>query len=118
MARAERTVDASGFRIGARLHIDEALARIKSQPAAAAIWVELDRDCGEQTDELLEQLSHDVSRGFYAAVISGTAFRLDSLSARIGDDAVELVVEADEVERTTALALAIARMHLRSRSPT
>jgi len=35
MARAERTVDASGFRIGARLHIDEAVARIKSQPAAA-----------------------------------------------------------------------------------
>jgi DNA-binding MarR family transcriptional regulator len=111
MRRAERTIDASGLRIGARLSVEEALARVTLQPAATAVWVELDRDCGDPMDNLLIQVSHDVSRRSYGAVVSATTPLLDRTSARITDDDVELIIEADEAERTTALALAIARKH-------
>ncbi len=109
MTRAEQTIDASGLRIGARLSVEEAVARIEVQPAAAAVWVELDRDCGDPMDDLLIQVSHDVSRGSYGAVVSATALLLDSTSARITNDDVELIIEADDAERTTALALAFVR---------
>jgi predicted transcriptional regulator len=108
MMRAERTIDAHGLRIGARLPIEEALARIKTQPSATAVWLELDRDCGSDMDELLSQVSHDVSRGFYAGVISVTQPLLDAVSARIDDLAIEIVVEGDEAQRAAALTIAVA----------
>jgi DNA-binding MarR family transcriptional regulator len=109
MRRAEGTINASGLRIGARLPVEEALARLKVQASAAAVWVELDRDCGEHMDELVSQVSRDVSRGFYSAVVSVTSPLLDPISARVDDSDVEVLVEADELERTSALALAVAR---------
>jgi DNA-binding MarR family transcriptional regulator len=108
MLRAERTIDAHGLRVGARLPIEEAVARIKVQASATAVWVELDRDCGHDMDELLSQLSHDVSRGFYAGVIAVTPALLDAVSARIDEPGVEIVVEADEAERAAALTIAVA----------
>ena len=108
MMRAERTIDAHGLRIGARLPIEEALARIKTQPSATAVWLEFDRDCGSDMDELLSQVSEDVSRGFYAGVISVTQPLLDAVSARIDDLAIEIVVEGDEAQRAAALTIAVA----------
>jgi hypothetical protein len=108
MMRAERTIDAHGLRIGARLPIEEALARIKTQPSATAVWLEFDRDCGSDMDELLSQVSDDVSRGFYAGVISVTQPLLDAVSARIDDLAIEIVVEGDEAQRAAALTIAVA----------
>jgi predicted transcriptional regulator len=108
MMRAERTIDAHGLRIGARLPIEGALARIKTQPSATAVWLEFDRDCGSDMDELLSQVSEDVSRGFYAGVISVTQPLLDAVSARIDDLAIEIVVEGDEAQRAAALTIAVA----------
>lgn len=108
MRRAEAVVDLSGLRIGARLPVEDALQRIRTQPATTAVWLELDQDCGEPMDSLLKQIDHDVSRGLYAAVVSTEGRFLDAVSASIGDSAVELIVDADEVERTTAFSLALA----------
>ena len=69
----------------------------------------LDTDGGGPMDDLLTQVSRDVADGRYAAVISTTAALLDPLSARIDEDAVELIVDADEAERAAALAIATAR---------
>ena len=109
MLKAEKAICASKHRIGAKLNIEEALGRIKTQAQATAVWLELDRDCGEDMDALISEVSHDVARGFYAAVISSTGPLLDKVSARISDDDVELIVDADEAERATALALAVSR---------
>jgi len=113
MLKAEKVVHANQLRIGARLKIEEALERIRVQPQATAVWLELDQDCGEQMDALISQVSHDVSRGLYAAVISSTAPLLDKVSARIDEDDVEVIVDANDLERATALALrSHARTHL------
>ncbi|MFL6722249.1 MAG: MarR family transcriptional regulator [Sphingomonas sp.] len=109
MARAQRTIDASGLRVGARVPIELAQAHINRQVAAAAVWIELDRDCGGPMDELLSQVSRDVAGGLYAAVVSATSNLVDPLAARVDAGAVELIVDADEAERAAALAIANAR---------
>ena len=108
MMRAEGTIVSHGLRIGARLPIEDALARIKTQASATAVWIEIDRDCGDEMDELLGQISHDVSRGLYGGVVSVTQPLVDIVSARIDELTIEIVVEADEAQRAAALTLAMA----------
>jgi DNA-binding MarR family transcriptional regulator len=108
MARAERTMDATGLRVGARMPIELAKERIARQVATTAIWIELDRDCGGPMDELLSQVSHDVAGGLYAAVVSAIPGLIDPLAARLESTAVELIVDADDAQRAAALAIAAA----------
>jgi DNA-binding MarR family transcriptional regulator len=112
LARAERVIEASGQRVGARLSLANATERLRLQGAAAAVWIEIDRDYGTPMDELLTLVSNDVADGRYAAVVSTTAALLDPLAARLETAAVELIVDADEAERIAALAIAIARQGL------
>jgi DNA-binding MarR family transcriptional regulator len=109
MARAERTVHATGLRIGARLPVELARERLEVQGQATALWIELDSDCGGVMDELLSRVGSDVADGRYAAVISIPAMLLDSVAANIDGDAIEVVVDADESERAAAMAVATAR---------
>lgn len=111
-ARAMRTVAASGLRIAASLPIEEAGTRIERQIAATALWIELDEDCGGPMDELLSQVSQDVSDGRYAAVVSAPAALLDAVAARVDESRVELIVDAGDAERAAALAIATAQVGL------
>jgi hypothetical protein len=108
MLRAERTVAGNGLRIGARLPIADALEGLKNRVSMTAVWVEIDRDDRESLDELLRQLSHDVTRGFYPAIVSTTAEVLDAIISRVGESPVEVVVDATETERMAALATALS----------
>lgn len=109
MARAVRTVEASGWRIGERLELGSARERIERQIAATALWLELDCDCGEPMDGLLDCIGRNVSDGRFAAVVSSTAELIDPVTARIDDAAIELIVDADDAQRAAALAVAGAR---------
>jgi DNA-binding MarR family transcriptional regulator len=109
MARAERSVIAAGFRVGARMPIESAAQRIEQQVIASGLWVELDRDCGESMDELLTKISDDVASGRYAAVVSATSDLLDPLAAFLDSGDVELIIDGEDAERATALAVASAR---------
>ena len=106
--RAQRTIEASGLRVGASLPVELANARLDHQGAATAIWIELDADGGGPMDDLLTRVSHDVAAGRYAAVVSAPAALLDPVSARLDEDAVELIIDAGEAERAAALAIATA----------
>jgi hypothetical protein len=103
MARAAIGVEASGYRVGAKLPIERALERIELQAAASALWIEVDRDCGGLMDDLLARVSGDVAEGRYAAVVSATGELVDPLAAQLECDAIELVVDGDEAERAAAL---------------
>jgi hypothetical protein len=92
--------------------IATARERIERQVAARAVWLEVDCDCGGPLDDLIGQVSRDVAAGRYVAVVSTTAELLDPLAANIDDDAVELIVDADEVERAAALAIATSQMEM------
>src|SRR5947209_5104928 len=108
LARGQRSVRASGLRIGAALPIEQAQSRLELQGSASAVWLEVDRDCGGAMDALLAKIASDVRDGRYEAVVSTTAEVLDPLAARIDDPRVEIVVNGDDAERTTAIAVALA----------
>ena len=109
LRRALPAIEATGARIAARLSIAEARDRIERQVSASAIWVELDEDGGGSMDELLSSVSRDVLDGRYAAVVSTTPALLDPVAARLVDSSIEIVVDADDGQRISALSLAIAR---------
>jgi DNA-binding MarR family transcriptional regulator len=115
MARAERSAVAAGLRVGVRLPIEQAGERIEQQISSTAVWIELDRDGGEAMDALLTQVAHDVGEGRYAAVVSATAELVDPITARLETTGVELIIDADDVERAAALAIATASRGLPQR---
>jgi hypothetical protein len=112
MSRAEASVLGAGFRIADRVPIAQAQQRIEQQLSATALWLELDVDCGGPMDQLLEQLSRDVERGRYLAVVSATADLLDPIAARAGAGDLELIIDANDAERVSALAIAAAKRGL------
>jgi hypothetical protein len=108
VARAKSTVEAFGVRIGNAAPLAEATVRLQQQGSASAVWVELDEvGVGEILDQLIRQLNSDVQARRYGAVVSAPKELIDPLAAMLGDD-VELLIAADEAERASALALALA----------
>jgi DNA-binding MarR family transcriptional regulator len=115
MARAARTAEMAGCRIGDTVPLASARERIERQVAASAVWLELDRDCGGPMDELLDCIVANVAQGRFAAVVSSTAELIDPISARIAGDAIQLIVDADDAQRAAALAIATARAGMEQR---
>jgi hypothetical protein len=115
MAHAVRTVESAGCRIGERMMLESARDRIERQIVAGAIWIELDRDCGAAMDEVLDCICRNAGDGRFAAVVSSTTALIDPVSARIDEAAVELIVDADDAERSAALAIVSSRVRMRQR---
>jgi hypothetical protein len=115
MARAERTISESGWRTGAQLPIEAARDRLAHQGALSGLWIELDRDCGGPMDDLLSQVSRDVADGRYAAIVSAPATLVDPVTASIGDDLIELLIDATDADRAAALAVAMGTRGLAHR---
>jgi DNA-binding MarR family transcriptional regulator len=107
IARARRTVDAFGMRLAGAVAVEGASARLRQQVSASALWIELD-DLGEGSEALLSACNADVRDGRYRAVVAAPLALIDPLSSILDDD-VQLLIDAEETERTAALALAIAR---------
>lgn len=107
-ARAAEAIEAAGFRIAA-VSIDEAPERIALQPAASALWIEAQGDCGAALDRLLDRVEAEAASGRFPAVISAPATLIDPIAARITDPNIELVVDGTTADRVAAIALATAR---------
>lgn len=105
IAKARRTVDAFGLRIAGAVPIEAASARLQQQALASALWVELEEFAGN-FDELISSVNRDVRDGRYPAVVAAPIALIDPLSATL-DDGVQLIIDADEAERASALALAL-----------
>jgi DNA-binding MarR family transcriptional regulator len=107
MMRAERSVQAAGLRIGAKVPVEQAAKRLADQLGKAALWIEIDCDAGGPMDDLLDLVASDVRNRRYAAVVSTTAEQLDPVIARLDDMAIETIVNGDEAQRAAALAIAL-----------
>ncbi len=108
MRRARDTAASSGFRIGAQLGIAEARERLRQQPSTSAMWIEVDRDCGDDLDALLDDVDKRLAARSFGAVVSLTAQCIDQLGARFFDSSSHFVVDGDAVERAASLAAATA----------
>lgn len=107
LARAERTVEGSGLRIADKILLDDAPDRIERQARASALWIELDGDSGPATEALLRRIGSDVSDGRFPAVVAAPAALVDMLAAQLPDE-VQLVIDGDDSERASALAIAVS----------
>jgi len=108
MRRAVETAGSAGLRIGAQVGIDEARERLRQQASVAAIWLEIDRDCGESLDELLDDVDEFVRKRRVGAVVSLTSDVVDALGHRLFDGDAQIVIDGDPIERAASLALATA----------
>jgi DNA-binding MarR family transcriptional regulator len=108
MRRAKDTAQLSGLRVGAQLGVEEACSRLRQQPSASAIWLELDEDCGEALPTLLDDVDLLTASRGTGAVISITSGLLDCLGDRLFVGDAQIVVDADPIERAASLALATA----------
>ena len=106
-ARAARTIEDAGLRMGAKLPIHQARARLSNQGAASAIWIELSDELSDEAGALLDEVNREVSNGRYGAVVSATPKLIDSISARIDDPRVEIIVDASHADRIAALAIGL-----------
>jgi hypothetical protein len=110
--RGRQTVAMAGLRLADVVNSRDVAERIRRQPAASALWVELDDDTNAATDELLRHVADDVSEGRYAAVVATTRDVLDQIGRHAFDTNLDIIVDADDVERAAALAVAISRRQL------
>ena len=85
LARARRTVDAFGLRVGDCVLIDQAEQRLSRQAAAAAVWLELDGDVTDELAATLAAVNRDSADGRYAAVVSASAPMIDRLFGSLDD---------------------------------
>ncbi|HUG46405.1 MAG TPA: hypothetical protein VMK31_07860, partial [Sphingomicrobium sp.] len=108
LRKAAATADSLGLRIAARLPIDQARERLRQQASASAIWIEVDHDCGDTLDALLDEVDERVASRRFGAVLSITSGVIDSFGSRLFDGGLQIVVDAGPVERVASLATATA----------
>jgi DNA-binding MarR family transcriptional regulator len=91
--------------------IEAALPRIQQQGSASAIWLELDEaSLGAPAHQLLQRIDEDVRAERYPAVVCAPRELIDDLATL--DDSVQQIIDGDEAERMSALALAMATSRL------
>ncbi|MBA3577932.1 MAG: hypothetical protein H0W39_10040 [Sphingomonas sp.] len=108
MRRARETAHASGLRIGSQLGIDEARQRLREQASASAIWIEVDSDCGEGLDLLLDDVAEAVASRRFGAVLSLTSDMIDTVGQRLFNSATQIVIDGNAMDRAVGLATASA----------
>src|SRR4051794_24549811 len=109
IAQARTTVSAFGLRVAGGCSVADAAARLDQQGRASAVWLELGESSAEDISRgLLDRLNSDVRGGRYGAVVSAPRSLIDPLAAVLADD-VQLLIDADEAERASALAISLAR---------
>ena len=108
LRRARDTAAASGFRAVCQLGMREARDRLRQQASAVGIWIEIDRDCGGELDELLDDVDRRAGGRPFGAVVSVTHELIDAVAPRLLDSGAEFLVDADPIERAASLATATA----------
>jgi DNA-binding MarR family transcriptional regulator len=96
-------IEDAGYR-SVPVSIEQAPARIDLQPAASAIWLELDEDHGPLLDQLVMQLESEARSGRCPGVISAPFDMIDRLDARLSEPAIELLIDPGPADRAVALA--------------
>jgi hypothetical protein len=104
----ERAARLSGCRVADTGSVAGAAERIERQAATHAVLVGVDDGGGEGLEALVARIDEDVRAGRYGAVIATPASLIDRVSAVTLHPAVHHLVDADELQRVTTLALATA----------
>jgi hypothetical protein len=104
LERATANIDAAGLRIGAQVLVEGALERLRRQALASAIWIELDQD-EPDTGPLFAELNREAAAGRYSVAVAAPAVLIDPVMVHAGDRNVQVLIDPDDAQRSTALAV-------------
>ena len=95
----------AGIRVAGRCGITQAAERLDMQASAGLIWL----DCGNEWpgDDVIGRISRLAESGTAAVVEIGRGL-IDATVAALPESGVQILVDAEPVERVTALSLALA----------
>src|SRR5687768_6043627 len=81
IGQAVRTIEASGHRLGDAVSLKDAKKRLDRQSSAAALWVEVASDTGNDLDLVLEAVNRAVAERRCGAVVSAPLRLIDAVAA-------------------------------------
>ena len=110
--RARNTSELSGLRTLSELSPAEAIEALEERATLSALWIELDEEPTLPVRRLLERAGREAARKQFGVVVAARMEQLDAVLADLADADVELLVNADEMERLAGLSLAIQPQHV------
>jgi hypothetical protein len=110
--RARRTAELSGLRTLSELTPEEAMEALEERATLSALWIELDQEPTPQVQRLLARAGREAARKCFGVVLAIRLEQIDEVLAELADADVELLVNADEMERLATLSLAIQPQQL------
>jgi DNA-binding MarR family transcriptional regulator len=112
--RARKTAELSGLRTLSELTPSEAMEALDERATLSALWIELDDEPTPPVRRLLERAGREAARKRFGVVLAIRLEQVDEVLADLADADVELLVNADEMERLATLSLAIQPQHVGS----
>ena len=106
--RARQTIAMAGLRFADLDDFAAARARLREQAAASALWIELDGGAPPSLEALLDDIADGASDGRFPTVVAAPSTLLDQVAVHAFSTDVELLIDATDEQRTSALALAVA----------
>lgn len=106
--RARSIAQLSGLRTLSDLSPTEAMENLDERATLSALWIELDEEPTLPVRRLLERAGREAARKRFGVVVATRLEQLDEVVASLADSDVELLVNADDIERLSTLSLALA----------
>lgn len=106
--RARSIAQLSGLRTLSDLSPTEAMENLDERATLSALWIELDEEPTLPVRRLLERAGREAARKRFGVVVATRLEQLDEVIASLADSDVELLVNADDMERLSTLSLALA----------
>ncbi|MEO7813992.1 MAG: winged helix DNA-binding protein [Sphingomicrobium sp.] len=108
MRRAGDLFDAAGVRLAGQGNLAGAVDRLDAQVALGLVWLECDEAGGVPSDALLDRLAHIAESGEASVVASAPTSMIDLLYARFDQSPAQILIEADDFQRASALTVALS----------
>nr|WP_314446474.1 winged helix DNA-binding protein [uncultured Sphingomonas sp.] len=112
--RARHTAELSDLRILSELSPAEAMEALDERATLSALWIELDEEPTLPVRRLLERAGRESARKRFGVVVATRLEQVDHVLADLADADVDLLVNADDMERLATLSLAIQPQHVGS----
>jgi hypothetical protein len=105
---ADVAARAAGGRIGDALPLAEAAVRLAEQASVDLVLLHVADDHGPLLDGLLDQLEAAAAIGRHPSVVMFSSALIDIVAARVSHDDVTLLCDADAIQSTAAIGVALA----------
>ncbi|WP_344709794.1 MarR family transcriptional regulator [Sphingomonas humi] len=109
--RARHAAEMSGFVTLSDLSPAEAIDALEERATLSALWIELDEAPTSPVRRLLERAGREAARKKFGVVIATRLEQIDDVLCDLADADVDLLVNADEMERLAAISLAVQPQH-------